>query len=78
MVGKSHHRQFNKLVIFKYILFCLTIFQDNSVDRGMASRLLEVLMRQCHHDTRPVLKNNLEVLKTLVEVWKSRIEVPTK
>ena len=44
----------------------------------MASRLCEYLMKHCHHDDRRVLKNNLEVLKTLVEVWRSRIDVPTK
>ena len=52
--------------------------QDSSADRVMASRLCEYLMKHCHHDDRRVLKNNLEVLKTLVEVWRSRVHVPTK
>ena len=52
--------------------------KDSVVDRAMASRLLEFLMENCHHTNRSVLKNNLEVIKTLVEVWKDRIDVPTK
>ena len=56
----------------------VAIPEDNSVDRAMASRLTEFLTSQCHHENRQVLRNNLEVLKTLVEVWKSRIVVPSK
>ena len=44
----------------------------------MASRLATFLMRHCHHDDRRVLRNNLEVLKTLLEVWRERIDVDSK
>ncbi|KAK2178224.1 hypothetical protein NP493_553g02014 [Ridgeia piscesae] len=47
------------------------------VRRAAANSLLEFLMRRCHHDTRHVLKNNLEMLKTLVEVWHDRVTPPT-
>ena len=53
-------------------------FQDSHSDRGMATRMLEFLMENCHHDTRRVLRNNLDVIKTLVEVWKTRIDVPIR
>ncbi len=52
--------------------------QDSGVDRAMVSRLLEFLMENCHHVNRGILRNNLQVIKTLVEVWRDRIEVPTK
>jgi len=44
---------------------------------ALVSRVLEFVMRHCHHDNRQVLRNNLEVLKTVVEVWRSSIQVPT-
>jgi hypothetical protein len=44
----------------------------------MASRLLEHLMTYCHHTSRAILANNLQVIKILVEVWKTRLDVPTK
>ena len=54
------------------------LLKDNTIDRAMASSLVEFLVKNGHHDNRSVLKNNLEVLKTLVEVWCSVIDVPTK
>jgi len=44
---------------------------------ALVSRLLEFIMHHCHHDNRQVLRNNLEVLKTVVEVWRSTVQVPT-
>jgi DNA-dependent protein kinase catalytic subunit len=43
-----------------------------------ASRLLEYLMHNCHHDNRSVFRNNLEIVKTLMELWRDRLTVPTK
>ena len=43
-----------------------------------ASRLLEYLMHNCHHDNRSVFRNNLEIIKTLMELWRDRLQVPTK
>ena len=52
------------------------VFQDEPVDRAMASRLLHFLVSNCYHESRMVLRNNLQVLKTLVEVWKNRFDIP--
>ncbi|XP_022110985.1 DNA-dependent protein kinase catalytic subunit-like isoform X2 [Acanthaster planci] len=46
-------------------------------DKRLANRLLEFLMHFCHHSNRQVLRNNLEMIKTLVECWKEIISVPT-
>ncbi len=35
-------------------------------------------MERCDHPTRGIFKHNLEIIKTFVEVWKERIDVPTK
>ena len=58
--------------------FLYDSLQDNTVDRAMASSLVEFVAKNCYHENKQVLKNNLEVLKTLVEAWKMRISVPTK
>ncbi|XP_048576196.1 DNA-dependent protein kinase catalytic subunit isoform X3 [Nematostella vectensis] len=52
--------------------------EDSYGDRHLASRLLQTVMRRTHHENRAVFKNNLEIVKTMVEVWRERITVPTK
>lgn len=52
--------------------------KDSYSGRHLTNRLLEYLMERCDHSTRSIFKHNLEIIKTFVEVWKERIEVPTK
>jgi DNA-dependent protein kinase catalytic subunit len=47
-------------------------------DGDSASRLLEYLMQKCHHDNRSVFRNNLEIIKTLLELWREKLQAPTK
>ncbi|XP_015750341.1 PREDICTED: DNA-dependent protein kinase catalytic subunit-like [Acropora digitifera] len=47
-------------------------------DRYLTSKLLEFVMTRAQHRNRSVFKNNLEIIKTMVEIWKSRLEVPSK
>ncbi|XP_061175418.1 DNA-dependent protein kinase catalytic subunit-like [Saccostrea echinata] len=54
----------------------VAIPQDTVEDRAMSSRLVEFVMGYVYNDTRPVYRNNLELLKTLLQVWKDRVEVP--
>ena len=44
----------------------------------MASRLLEYLMENAGHSNWQVFKNNLEVIKTLVECWRNKLDIHTK
>ena len=44
----------------------------------MASRLLEFLMQNASHSNRQIFKNNLEIIKTLVECWRNKLNIPTK
>ncbi|XP_071796803.1 DNA-dependent protein kinase catalytic subunit-like [Asterias amurensis] len=46
-------------------------------EKRLANRLLEFLMHFCHHSNMRVLRNNLEMVKTLVECWREIITVPT-
>ena len=45
-------------------------------DKKLINRLFENLMRRCYHDNRAILKNNLELLKTMTECWREFIDVP--
>ena len=47
-------------------------------DTYLATRLLQYLMDNCHHDNRAVFRNNLEIIKSLVECWKSHFTFPTE
>ncbi|KAK3728488.1 hypothetical protein QZH41_002349 [Actinostola sp. cb2023] len=51
--------------------------EDTIGDRHLASRLVEAVVSRTHHENRSVFRNNLEIVKTMVEVWKNRIHVPT-
>ncbi|PIK41530.1 putative DNA-dependent protein kinase catalytic subunit [Apostichopus japonicus] len=46
-------------------------------DKYLASQLLRFLMLNVHHAKRAILRNNLEVVKTLVELWKPVLDIPT-
>lgn len=50
--------------------------EDTVNGRNLASSVLDFLVKHCHHTNRSVLKNNLQVIKTLLEVWKDRLEIP--
>ncbi|KAL9956083.1 hypothetical protein ACROYT_G037506 [Oculina patagonica] len=52
--------------------------EDNYDERFLASRLLEYLMSRTHHKSRSVFRNNLEIIKSMVEIWKKSLKVPTK
>lgn len=45
-------------------------------EKKLVNRLFENLIRRCYHETRAILKNNLELLKTMAELWRELIEVP--
>jgi len=44
---------------------------------SLVGRLMDFIVTHCHHDNRQVLRNNLDVLKTVVEVWRSTVHIPT-
>ena len=41
---------------------------DSVVERTMANSLLEFMVKNCHHSNRSVLKNNLQIVKTMLQV----------
>ena len=60
------------VLLIRLLMNCL---QD--VDQVLlANRLVEFLMRNAFYPNRSVLRNNIEIIKTVVELWKSHIEIP--
>ena len=45
-------------------------------EKKLVNRLFESLIKKCYHDNRAVLKNNLELLKTMTECWRELVDVP--
>ncbi|GBN03186.1 DNA-dependent protein kinase catalytic subunit [Araneus ventricosus] len=41
-----------------------------------ANEVLKFLIRNCEHCRREIFRNNLEVIKTLLECWKNGLEIP--
>ena len=56
----------------------ISIHTHMTQDQYLASRLLEYLMEHAHHDNRSVFRNNLEIIKTLMESWRDKLQAPTK
>ncbi|KAL3877683.1 hypothetical protein ACJMK2_035352, partial [Sinanodonta woodiana] len=50
--------------------------QDSAEEKAMASRLVQFLITNVYHESRPVFRNNLEMLKTTLECWKDRVDIP--
>ena len=60
------------------LIYCLYLFlfQDTIEDRALISRLLDFVFTNIYHETRSIFRENLDMLKTLLECWKERIEIP--
>lgn len=43
-----------------------------------AKRVLEFAMKSCFNEKRDIMRHNLELIKTLVEVWKSSVSIPSQ
>ena len=44
----------------------------------MSSRITEFVMTQIYSDTKAIFRNNVELLKTVLQCWKDRIDTPHK
>lgn len=47
-----------------------------TAERHQVSQLLDLLIRNVHHDRRDVFKHNLELIRTVVELWKPNFDIP--
>jgi hypothetical protein len=46
-----------------------------ATEKRLVSRLFDNLLRRCHDPNRSILKNNLDLLKAMTELWRDLIEV---
>jgi len=49
-----------------------------TTDRDLVSQLLYLLISNVHHDRRDVFKHNLEIIRTVVELWKPHFDIPVQ
>ncbi|XP_076075287.1 DNA-dependent protein kinase catalytic subunit-like [Mytilus galloprovincialis] len=54
----------------------VAIPQDTPEEKAMASRVVDFLMKNVYHETKQVFKSNLDLLKTTLQCWKDRVEIP--
>ncbi|XP_065079037.1 DNA-dependent protein kinase catalytic subunit-like isoform X2 [Ochlerotatus camptorhynchus] len=55
------------------------VYQPTSIDEiSLASGVVKFVMRNCFHARREVFRLNLELVKSLVEQWKTVISVPVQ
>mgnify|MGYP001104611591 CR=1 FL=1 len=47
-------------------------------DQILASDLIRFLMSNCHHPKKAILRNNLEIIKCLVENWREALVISTR
>lgn len=45
-------------------------------DNALVSQLLSLLIHNVHHSRRDVFKHNLELIRTVVELWKPNFDIP--
>jgi hypothetical protein len=45
-------------------------------DNYLVSQLLNLLISNVHHSRRDVFKHNLELIRTVVELWKPNFDIP--
>jgi hypothetical protein len=49
-----------------------------ATERHQVSQLLNLLIENVHHDRRDVFKYNLELARTVVELWKPNFDIPNQ
>ncbi|ESO96748.1 hypothetical protein LOTGIDRAFT_143667, partial [Lottia gigantea] len=66
------------LIVMMMSWHTTSIPQDTAEERAMSSRLVQFLMANIYHKNKQIYRNNLEMLKTVLECWHDRIEIPYK
>jgi hypothetical protein len=49
-----------------------------TTERHQVSQLLDLLIRNVHHARRDVFRHNLELIRTVVELWKPNFDIPNQ
>ncbi|RUS72684.1 hypothetical protein EGW08_019554 [Elysia chlorotica] len=54
----------------------VAIPEDSAEHRAMASRLVKFVTGNVYHHNRQIFRSNLDLLRTLLDCWADRVEVP--
>lgn len=66
-------------IIIVMLSWSSTVIPEDTVSgKNLASSILDYLLKFSHHTNRSVLKNNLQVIKTMLQAWKDRLEISYK
>lgn len=76
--GKYIHNLKIKFCLKIFNLYGVLVFQDTPEEKAMASRVVDFLMKNIYHETKQVFKSNLDLLKTTLQCWKDRVDIPYK
>ncbi|KAK7005038.1 DNA-dependent protein kinase catalytic subunit, partial [Biomphalaria glabrata] len=52
------------------------ILADTTDERALASRIVRLVSDNIYHPVRQIYRNNLTLLKSLLEVWHDRVDIP--
>ncbi|XP_062335709.1 DNA-dependent protein kinase catalytic subunit [Osmerus eperlanus] len=74
--GEGIHFMVVDIVVTVLSWISITSPKGNTRDEVLANRLLEFLMKNCFHTKKPVFRNNLEIIRIVVECWKDCLNVP--
>ncbi|RNA36049.1 DNA-dependent kinase catalytic subunit [Brachionus plicatilis] len=55
-----------------------SIQKPDQSEAKLINRLFTLLIKRCYHENRAVLKNNIELIKTMTECWRDMIQVPVE
>ncbi|CAF1081577.1 unnamed protein product [Brachionus calyciflorus] len=82
LVNSTLCREFDEMENFTLDLMILilswcSIQKPEVTESKLINKLFGLLIKRCYHSNRAVLKNNLELIKTMTECWKEMILVPT-
>ncbi|KFP72380.1 DNA-dependent protein kinase catalytic subunit, partial [Acanthisitta chloris] len=74
--GEGIHYMVVELVVTILSWASVATPKGNIKDEILANRLLEFLMKNAFHQKRAVFRHNLEIIKTVIECWKSCLTIP--
>ncbi|NXL64473.1 PRKDC kinase, partial [Chordeiles acutipennis] len=74
--GEGIHYMVVEIVVTILSWTSVTTPKGSIKDEILANRLLEFLMKNAFHQKRAVFRHNLEIIKTVIECWKSCLSIP--
>ncbi|CAF0815340.1 unnamed protein product [Brachionus calyciflorus] len=83
LVNSTLCREFDEMDYFTLDLMILilswcSIQKPEMTESKLINKLFGLLIKRCYHSNRAVLKNNLELIKTMTECWKEMVQVPVE